>query len=409
MSSHAVRRAQIKGLSIVNAVSTAGDVLLAFFWNAILIVNRPSLGLIVLGVSTAVGIVVGISFSRVVVRTRPTVLYAIASAFRMVCIGALAVYLGFVGNVGSVLVAAGAVQVIDTIANGLTAGTINNLIAELGTEGEFPQLVAFNQTVSRGGVLLAWLASGVAAATWGSSTLLYVDAVSFVPLIIWLARLSRQDVTKASSATDSSRASGVRQWDLVVPVGVLILFSALISRTTPVLWQSLFGRSSPMIYGLLFAVFTGGYMLASIAATLRPVSSLVARVAADARMVYGAFAVSALLSATLIVWRGGIGSVLFACNLGLLGLLSGFGMLPLLTRVRRLVNPENQRRVFYVLGMVSRLGEPVGSALAGVVMGVTSASGLYLVSAAGGVLGSLLGLGGGRSSDLRAGNAANRG
>lgn len=373
-------------LIVCNAASVGGDILFAFLWNSRLILSVPTRGLMGLGLTSTVGIVLGVFVGYRVARVKNQALFlAIGSTLRAGAMAGAALYVLRFGQVN--LPVGLAVQLLDTIVITLTSGTIMTLLAERVPKERFTQLVALNQALNQAAMVIAWFLGGVLLAYIHVFGLLIVDFLSFIPVtvVLYYMAAGRGGMPRDERrwAPTPSRHRGSMSPYVLVFAG-MVLFGSLISRTTPLLWTFLYVRTDvpkDVVLGVLFATFVlGMFTSGALAATKRGSIHLTLSVARRGSPA-GLVLMVGLSIATLPLL--GSHPLLFVIGLFFCGCLSGLLAPLFMAKMRESFEGLALRQAFYYVGIIGRFGEPVASAISGALLLTLGIRELYVISGAG--------------------------
>lgn len=379
-------------LVYANTVSIGGDVLFAFLWNAQLVLRAPALGLTLLGVSSFAGAALGLLLIPRVARIPNQARFlAFGTAIRTLAVASVipAAQLGEAWTLSLAVLA----QLIDVVVGVLTAGAVPTLIAERVKKDRFVQVMALSQSISRVAVLSAWLAGGALLSYLGVIGLLLFDVASFLPITFLLFYWARSSVgiklveDERNPKGEHLTSSPLNLRIFVLAFGLIVILGSLVSRTTPLLWQTMFGQekviSLPLdiTLGLLFAVFTAGFFLGAIIATTPWGSQWITQ-----RVKGWGFAI--LVSAGMGIALASLpllGNRPLVLLVGLVfaGIVSGLLYPVFIGKARQSFEALELRQVFYYMGLVGRFGEPLGSGVAGIFLIFLNIKGLYFVSGIG--------------------------
>jgi len=376
-------------LVLAAGASALGDVLLSFLWNAKLIPYNPTLGLSSLGILSAIGITLGLTLAPYVTRLRNQA-YFLAAGSALRALAVLALALAASAGDTSLLPFAGLVQVMDMMVAVLTAGAVNAILAEHFPKEMFVQVSGFNQVVGRTAVLSGWLLGGVLVALFSTVGLIWVDFVSFIPitvlLLVWARRTQGVAMLKSTQSEPQRDTVGdsAALLTTVLPYGIVFVLGSLVSRTTPLLWQASFPASTwsyDISQGVLFATFVAGHLTAGLIVASKRGSQIFRTLLSRD---YGLVLVTIFFGLSIsILPLGKAHPLVMGVLLLASGLFSGFVPTAFLTTARTKHEGLLLRRVFHLMGLVGRFGEPAGGAIAGALLVWLSIPSLYAVSGIG--------------------------
>lgn len=379
-----------ESLIIANAISLAGDVLFAFLWNARLILSAPSAGLVALGLSSVIGAAVGLGLGfKIAKLNNQAPILGVCAAVRAVVIAVVG--LAALLNVSWVLPLSIIAQIGDVCVAVLTAGATLTLVSGKVSKDRFVRVLGFNQWLNRAAVSTAWLIGGVILSVWGAAVLLLIDFISFLPIIFLLfywARYSRglplvKIGSRPSSETRQKLPMFASLHALIAIFGLIMLLGGLISRTTPLLWQSLFGLHTlfdvpdDIMLGLLFAVFSVGSILGAFVIANGLVASVIERHVDRWELLACVIGIMGVLVGTLVV--AGLHPVVFVSDLAVLGFVNGMFYPMYVGKLRNVFEGSQLKQAFYYVDLLARFGDPLGSGAAGLFLLFMGVRGLYLI------------------------------
>jgi len=382
-------------LVLASSFSTLGDVLFAFFWNAKLLLSNPSLGLGALGVVGIVGILVGVAVAPAAARiTRQARFLALGSATRACAVASIAL-VSFI-RPDYVIAAAIGVQFVDIVITLLTAGAITILLSEVTPKGAFTRVFGLNRTGSSTAAIGGWVVGGILFVLFSASSVLLACAASLVPVTLVFLFWSKKQVTlvKSPSKPIEQQTRGLFRaiMGLVVPFAGLVILGSLVSRTSPLLWSSVFpsqGSSIALVFGLLFGFYTASYLAAGLVVATPWVASRIDS-SKDTRVLI--ILPTTAMGASIAILPFLTNPFLFLTDNVITGFTAGIIVPIYASRARQLYDGVSQKGAFYYMGILGRYGESVGSAIAGLILIGLTIGDLYVASGIGVIVVTLVGL-----------------
>src|SRR6266568_4188657 len=258
-------------LILAGALSSLGDVMFAFFWNASLLLSNPTLGLTLLGIVGTAGLVIGTAASpRASQIDRQALFLAVGSMVRVMAILGVAVT-SFVAP-QFLIASAIAVQFLDILVTIITAGTITMLISQVVSKDSFTRYIGLNRTAARTAVISGWVVGGILLQFAGMVGLLLGNVLCFVPIALVFFKWRHRNDLKLIRVKDTldktiDNHPPARIIRLIAPFSGVIIVGSFVSRTPPLLWEALFPNDNPsvsLLFGLLFGLFTVAFLAAGL-------------------------------------------------------------------------------------------------------------------------------------------------
>lgn len=250
---------EIKRLITAFSLSSGGDMLFAFFWNAALVSHNPSMSFSAMGLASLMGVLLASGLSPLIRRK--------LQAHTIITFGNVARALGtaiflcsmqLLSN-NHLIFAAAAVFFVDMFVGVTSSGVLDIVMSNSLTKNDFISIQGFKQWTNKLFLLVA-LVLGPVLIKNGSTWILIVDILTFIPLIIVAQKFKGISVGGNSDYIHINKSSILTNLKLGLPFFVIVFFGGLISKTTPLLWNISRVEGTSFL-AVLFGAFLSGNIL----------------------------------------------------------------------------------------------------------------------------------------------------
>jgi DHA3 family macrolide efflux protein-like MFS transporter len=269
---------------------------------------------------------------------------------------------------------------VRSLGAGVQTPAVTAMIPQITPADQLMRVNGVFGTIQSAMALLAPAAAGVVFGVWGIVPVFFIDVVTAVLGIAFLARVAVPTLAAVAEKSSSYREDlmeGMRyishhpivRWLLLV-FAIIFLLSVAPSFITPLMVARTFGAEVWMVTVLELAFSIGMVLGGALVSTLLAERSRMAMIVVST-FGFGAFTVALGLSTNLWV---------FYAFMFLFGLFVPLFSTPFMTLFQETVEPEKQGRVFSYVSIVMALATPIGMLAFGPLADVVEVETLLIIA-----------------------------
>jgi hypothetical protein len=365
------------------ALSAAGDMLFAFFWNTQLIPKYPSLALATMGGASIFGLAVASILGKYLrKRFKPYGIILVGSIFRLISTFVFLQFFDLFAE-ATLINFAGIVFFVDLLVGVVSSGLADILISAALSRDEFISIQGFRQWVHKSALLVALIISPFLLKL-GVRWLLLIDVLSFVPIVFIILKF------KSFELKQSNEGQGNLFWQAALRLGLPILvvtwLGGLVSKTSPLLWSNQI--SNAFLISAAFGFYLFGSILSGYFFGKTLIQSIIKTY--DHNLIFlRVTGVTVGITFFLLPFvRFNIG--LFLSLILLSGLLCGALSLSLMSLVRQTFEGPKLNNIFLLSGLIGYWMMPVSDLSSSLILAKFPVEYIYFLTGTGFILFSLI-------------------